>query len=105
LYLGLAVPMAASFVGGIGLPILLRGGGDPSQRGTLLTLLIAGVLLTFVFTAIAFAIALWADDRLRALGAARVEELSGVVEHIVFPMPRGLHGSGASRAPEVGPTR
>ena len=44
-------------------------------------------------------------DRLRALGAARVEELSGVVEHIVFPMPRGLHGSGASRAPEVGPTR
>jgi Cu-processing system permease protein len=70
LYLGLAVPMAASFVGGIGLPILLRGGGDPSQRGTLLTLLIAGVLLTFVFTAIAFAIALWADDRLRALGAA-----------------------------------
>jgi len=41
-------------------------------------------------------------ERLRALGAARVEELHGVVERIVFPMPRGLHGSGAAKAPEVG---
>ena len=29
-------------------------------------------------------------DRLRELGAARVTELSGVVERIVFPMPKGL---------------
>jgi len=41
-------------------------------------------------------------ERLRALGAASVEELHGVVERIVFPMPRGLHGSGAAKAPEVG---
>ena len=41
-------------------------------------------------------------ERLRALGATRVEELSGVVERIVFPMPRGLHGPGATKAPEVG---
>jgi len=41
-------------------------------------------------------------DRLRALGAARVEELHGVVERIVFPMPRGLHGGAATKAPEVG---
>jgi len=41
-------------------------------------------------------------ERLRALGAARVEELHGVVERIVFPMPRGLHGTGATKAPEVG---
>jgi len=44
-------------------------------------------------------------ERLRALGAVRVDELSGVVERIVFPMPRGLHGSGATKAPEVGPGR
>ena len=70
LYLGLAVPMAAGFVAGIGLPMLLRGGGDPAQRGTIIALLVVGVLLTFVFTAIAFAIALGTDDRLRGLGAA-----------------------------------
>lgn len=70
LYLGLAVPMAAGFVAGIGLPLLLRGGGDPAQRATVAALLVVGVLLTFVFTAIAFAIALGTDDRLRALGAA-----------------------------------
>jgi 4-hydroxy-3-methylbut-2-enyl diphosphate reductase len=42
-------------------------------------------------------------ERLRELGAARVEELHGVVEKIVFPLPRGLHGSASSKAPEVGP--
>ena len=41
-------------------------------------------------------------ERLRALGAAGVEELHGVVERIVFPMPRGLHGGAATKAPEVG---
>jgi 4-hydroxy-3-methylbut-2-enyl diphosphate reductase len=30
--------------------------------------------------------------RLKALGAANVKELTGVVETIVFPMPRGLSG-------------
>ncbi|MGE5095284.1 MAG: 4-hydroxy-3-methylbut-2-enyl diphosphate reductase, partial [Betaproteobacteria bacterium] len=28
--------------------------------------------------------------RLRALGAQSVDELSGVVEHVVFPLPKGL---------------
>jgi 4-hydroxy-3-methylbut-2-enyl diphosphate reductase len=42
-------------------------------------------------------------ERLRALGAAEVEELRGVVEKIVFPLPRGLHGTGSAKAPEVGP--
>jgi 4-hydroxy-3-methylbut-2-enyl diphosphate reductase len=28
--------------------------------------------------------------RLRALGARSVDELSGVVEHVVFPLPKGL---------------
>ena len=40
--------------------------------------------------------------RLRALGAVSVEELGGVVETIVFPLPRGLHGSAAAKPPEVG---
>lgn len=70
LYLGLAVPMAAGFVAGVGLPLLIRGGGDPAQRGAVIALLAVGLLLTFVFTAIAFAIALGTDDRLRGLGVA-----------------------------------
>jgi len=70
LYLGLAVPMAAGFIAGIGVPLLVHGGGDPTQRGTIAALLAVGVLLTFVFTAIAFAIALRTDDRLRGLGVA-----------------------------------
>ena len=42
-------------------------------------------------------------DRLRAMGADRVRELSGVVETIVFPLPKGLSGTAAAKAPEVGP--
>jgi 4-hydroxy-3-methylbut-2-enyl diphosphate reductase len=29
--------------------------------------------------------------RLQALGAASVRQLAGVEEHVVFPMPKGLH--------------
>ena len=42
-------------------------------------------------------------ERLQALGATRVDELDGVVEKIVFPLPRGLAGGAAAKAPEVGP--
>jgi 4-hydroxy-3-methylbut-2-enyl diphosphate reductase len=42
-------------------------------------------------------------DRLRAMGAERVREVSGVVETIVFPLPKGLSGTAAAKAPEVGP--
>jgi len=42
-------------------------------------------------------------ERLRAMGADDVRELAGVVERIVFPMPKGLTGVATVRAPEVGP--
>jgi Cu-processing system permease protein len=70
LYLGLTIPLAGGFVAGVALPFLMRGGGEPAQRGALLTLLAIGVVLTAVFTAIAFWIALRAEDRLRGLGMA-----------------------------------
>lgn len=69
-YLGLALPLAAAFIAGVGLPFLLHGGGDPANRGALLTLVAVGATLTLVFTAIAFSIALFAEDRLRGLGIA-----------------------------------
>jgi len=41
--------------------------------------------------------------RLKELGAAAVTELSGVVENVTFPLPRGLAGTVSAKAPEVGP--
>lgn len=68
LYLGLAVPLSGGFAAGAGVPLLLHTGG--AERGIALTMLAAGVALTFAFTAIAFVIALHFEDRLRGLGAA-----------------------------------
>ena len=42
--------------------------------------------------------------RLTELGAHSVRELDGVAERVVFPLPRGLPGHAATKAPEIGPT-
>jgi 4-hydroxy-3-methylbut-2-enyl diphosphate reductase len=42
-------------------------------------------------------------QRLAAMGATSVSELPGTVEHVVFPMPRGLHAGTSGKAPETGP--
>jgi 4-hydroxy-3-methylbut-2-en-1-yl diphosphate reductase len=42
--------------------------------------------------------------RLKELGALGVSELSGIVENVTFPLPKGLAGSAVSKAPEVGPS-
>src|SRR4029079_6238008 len=47
--------------------VLLHGGGDPANRGAMITLVATGAALTFIFTAISFSIALCARDRLRVL--------------------------------------
>ncbi|MES2179072.1 MAG: ABC transporter permease subunit [Gemmatimonadota bacterium] len=70
LYLGLCLPLAAALLAGVCAPFIAHGMGDPSQRGALAALLGAGAALTLIFTAIAFCIATWADDRLKGLGAA-----------------------------------
>ena len=44
-------------------------------------------------------------DRLRTMGVRDVREVSGVVETIVFPLPKGLHGVAAAKAPETSPRR
>jgi len=41
--------------------------------------------------------------RLAELGATDVHELEGAAERVVFPLPRGLQGQAATKAPEVGP--
>ena len=70
LYLGLSVPLAAALLVGVCVPFVAHGFDDPTQRGMLAALLGAGVALTMIFSAIAFCIALWCEDRLKGLGAA-----------------------------------
>lgn len=70
LYLGLAIPLAGAFLAGIGVPMLLHGirGGAPLLALAFLAL--GGALLTAAFAALAMAIALRTDDRLRGMAMA-----------------------------------
>ena len=70
LYLGLSLPLGLAFVAGVLVPFALHGLPDAALRSSLVVLLLVGVTLTFVFTAFAFVIAAWSDDRLRRMGAA-----------------------------------
>ena len=70
LYLGLTIPLVLALLAGVSAPFLLHGVDHPAQRAMLVTLIGAGVALTRIFTAIAFCIALWCDDRLKGLGVA-----------------------------------
>jgi Cu-processing system permease protein len=78
LYAGLALPLAGAYALGVGLPLLWHGqliGGSAGGP----TLILAGVALTFVFTALAFVIALLFEERAAGLGAAIVTWLLTVV--------------------------
>lgn len=70
LYLGLTLPLAAAFVVGAAIPFAVHHIGDPTLATSLGVLLAVGVTLTFVFTALAFVVAAFVDDRLRRMGTA-----------------------------------
>jgi len=70
LYGGLALPLAAAFVIGVGLPFIWGGSGEGGLAGPLLMLLTVGALLTLAFAALAFLISLLFDDRATGLGFA-----------------------------------
>ena len=67
LYFGLALPLAAAFALGVSVPVLLHGGAGSAG---LVTLLLSGCVLTFVFTSLAFVAGVHFDDRARGLGMA-----------------------------------
>jgi Cu-processing system permease protein len=69
LYLGLALPLSAGFLLGVGLPFLWSGAG-PEADAPVGLLLAAGTLLTLVFTALAFLVSVVVVDRARGLGVA-----------------------------------
>lgn len=67
MYGGLALPLAAAFAVGVGVPFLYLGGR--ASTAPVLVLIGTGVMLTVVFTALAFLASLLIDDRARGLGA------------------------------------
>ncbi len=76
LYAGLALPLAACFVIGVGAPFLWHGAAATPAVAVLLA---AGILLTLVFTAVAFLVALRFQDRAVGLGVAIVVWLVAAV--------------------------
>jgi Cu-processing system permease protein len=69
LYAGLSLPLVAAFMAGVTLPFLYHGALF-SDAAALLVMLVTGTLLTLVFVALAFAIALATEDRIKGLGLA-----------------------------------
>jgi Cu-processing system permease protein len=68
LYVGLALPLALAFAAGVAIPAVLHGGAG-LLRPTVM-LLVSGVLLTFVFTSVAFLAGVRFEDRAKGLGFA-----------------------------------
>lgn len=70
LYLGLTLPLVAAFLLGVGVPLLLHGTGSQAPIASLVALAISGAFLTAAFAALAMAIALGTDDRLKGMSVA-----------------------------------
>lgn len=70
LFLGLALPLSAALLVGVGLPFLWHGVEDGAQLVTLGVLGGCGVALTLSFVALAFLVAVRTEDRVRGLGTA-----------------------------------
>jgi len=70
LYLGLVIPLSVGFAAAVGLPFVFHRAVATSQPGTIPSLLLVGMILTFIFTAIAFFIVSRSEDRLKGLGIA-----------------------------------
>ena len=69
-YLGVAASLSASWLIGTGVPFILYGVFGSAQAGNFFTLLLTGVALSFIFSAIAFLIALKNENRIKGFGLA-----------------------------------
>lgn len=70
LFAGLALPLSGSFLVGVGIPIVLRNGVVKEHMAAVLLMTGSGVLLTLIFVALAFFIAVWFEDKLRGLSVS-----------------------------------
>lgn len=71
-YLGLALSLALSLLLGIGLPFVLYGILRSGEIFNFLILLLDGVFLSFIFSGLAFVIALRHENRIKGFGLAIV---------------------------------
>lgn len=69
-YMGVATSLAMSLVIGLGLPFVFYGIFNSDAIWDFTLLLVAGAFLTFIFTALAFVIALRNENRIKGFGYA-----------------------------------
>lgn len=70
LFLGVAAPLALAVGAGISVPFLVHGVAQTGLGPAVVRLVLTAMLLSLVFTALAFSIALRVQDRARGLGIA-----------------------------------
>jgi len=78
-YLGLAVPLSAAFVVGLGSALALHAGEDVDHVATLVVVAASGIVLTLIFTAFAALIVARVDDKVKGIGIAIGLLLAGTV--------------------------
>ncbi len=69
-YLGIATALAISFLLGAGIPFVISGIFLSSEIWNFTILLISGVLLSYIFSALGYLLALINDNRIRGFGLA-----------------------------------
>lgn len=69
-YLGVAISLALSLILGLGIPFAAYGLFESAAIWNFLSLLVSGVFLTFIFTALAFNIALSHENKIKGFGLA-----------------------------------
>lgn len=67
-YLGLAFSLALSFLVGFSVPFIFYAGFAEGDFSNFLTLLSSGLLLTFIFSALAFLVCMKFDDKIKGFG-------------------------------------
>jgi Cu-processing system permease protein len=70
MYLGIALPLSAGFAAGVIIPGLYHEVVATTDQIMFITLILSGLFLTFIFTALAFFIAISYEDRVRGLGVS-----------------------------------
>ena len=78
-YLGLALPLSAAFVVGLGSALALHTGEGVDHLATLVVVATCGTVLTLIFTAFAALIVARVDDKVKGIGIAIGLWLAGTV--------------------------
>jgi Cu-processing system permease protein len=78
-YFGISLSLSLSLVLGLGIPFLAYGIFQSTEIFNFMTLLLIGAMLTFIFVALAFNLALIFDDKIKGFGVAILTWLSFAV--------------------------